>query len=151
MNIWIDGDACPKPIKQILFRQANKRSVPLILVANHLVTIPASLFIKRVLVQAGFDAADHYIANHLEPHDLVITSDILLAEIIIEKKAMALSSRGLLYSDKNIKQMVTMRNLYESLRSSGMIHGGPSQLSPKDIQLFSNQLDKIITKYHSAS
>ncbi|KTD79420.1 YaiI/YqxD family protein [Legionella waltersii] len=148
MNIWIDGDACPKAIKQILFRAAQKRSVSVIIVANHLATIPASPFIKRVLVEHGFDSADNYIVSKAERQDLVITADIILADLIIAKHAIALSPRGTLYSANNIKQILTMRNLNESLRESGMIRGGPDSLSAKEIQTFSNHLDRIITQNH---
>ena len=148
MKIWIDGDACPKPIKQILFRAAMKRKVHLLIVANHLATVPTSPFINKVLVTSGFDKADDYIINHVEKSDLVITSDIILADHIIKKDALALNPRGTLYSDKNIKQTLTMRNLNESLRSSGLIQGGPSAMSPKDIQTFSNHLDRMITQHN---
>jgi uncharacterized protein YaiI (UPF0178 family) len=148
MNIWIDGDACPKQVKQILFRAANKRKVPLWLVANHIASIPPSPFIKRVVVEAGFDKADQYIVEQIQQHDLVITGDILLAELVLQKKAFALSSRGVLYTESNIKSMVAMRNMNESLRSTGLIHGGPNQLQQKEIVLFSNHLDKIITQFH---
>lgn len=151
MNIWIDGDACPKPIKQILFRAAIKRKVHLLIVANHIATIPASPYIKKVLVASGFDKADDYIVNHVEKSDLVITSDIILADHIIEKSALALNPRGTLYSEQNIKQVLTIRNLNESLRSNGLIRGGPNTLATKDIQSFSNHLDRIITQYHKTS
>ena len=148
MNIWIDGDACPKQVKQILFKAAIKRKVPLLIVANHIMNIPPSPFIKRIVVESGFDKADQYILAHLEQYDLVITGDILLAELVLEKRAFALSSRGLLYTEDNIKQIVVMRNINESLRSTGLIQGGPSQLQQKEIVLFSNHLDKILTKFH---
>lgn len=150
MNIWIDGDACPKQVKQILFRAATKRKVPLLIVANHLVNVPASPFIKRILVESGFDKADQYILEHITKYDLAITGDTLLAELILEKEAFALNSRGLLYTQDNIKHIVTMRNINESLRSSGMVQGGPAQLQQKDIVSFSNHLDRIITKFHQA-
>lgn len=148
MNIWIDGDACPKQVKQILFKAANRRQVPLVFVANHLVAIPPSTFIKKVIVDSGFDKADQYIVEHIKKWDLAITNDTLLAELILEKQAFALSSRGLLYTNDNIKQIVTMRNINESLRGSGLIQGGPSQLQQKEIVLFSNHLDRLITKFH---
>ncbi len=148
MNIWIDGDACPRQVKQILFRASVKRRVQLSIVANHVANIPPSPFIKRVVVEPGFDKADQYILEHLKKYDLVITGDILLAELVLEKEALALSPRGLLYTENNIKQMVTMRQINESLRSSGLIQGGPSQLQQKEILSFSNQLDKIITRFH---
>ncbi len=147
MKVWIDGDACPKLIKQILFRAAMKRHVPLLIVANHVAQIPPSPWIKRVVVAHGFDAADRYIVDHIEKNDLVITSDILLAELIIDREALALNSKGVLYSKSNIKQAVAMRNLNESLRNNGLINNGPNPLSTKDIQLFSNHLDKILTQF----
>lgn len=148
MNIWIDGDACPQKIKLILFRAAQKRKLSLWIVANHFANIPPSSYIKRVVVEPGFDSADRYIISQLQKRDLVITSDILLAELVLEKESFALSPRGVLFSQNNIKQMVAMRNMHESLRSSGLIQGGPAPLQPKDIVLFSNHLDKIITKWH---
>ncbi len=148
MNIWIDGDACPNAIKQILFRAAKTRQIPLVMVANHISTIPPSPYIKRVVVESGFDAADNYIVNHIEKYDLVITSDIILADLIVTKHAFALNPRGVLYTQNNIKQILTIRNLNESLRSSGLLQSGSNGLSAKDIQLFSNHLDKIITQYH---
>jgi uncharacterized protein YaiI (UPF0178 family) len=145
MNIWIDGDACPKAIKQIIFRAAMKREVPVLIVANHLAIVPPSSFIKRIKVESGFDSADNYIVAHLESQDLVITADIILADHVITKQAIALSPRGTLFSPNNIKQILSMRNLNESLRESGMIRGGIDSLSPKEIQSFSNHLDRIIT------
>lgn len=146
MNLWIDGDACPKQVKQILFRAASKRKVSLWIVANHFVNIPPSPFIKRVIVESGFDGADKYIVDRVVKNDLVITSDILLAELVLEKGGCALSPRGLLYSDNNIKQMVAMRNMNESLRGAGLIQGGLNPLHQKEILLFSNHLDTLITR-----
>ncbi|KGP64114.1 hypothetical protein EP47_08210 [Legionella norrlandica] len=148
MIIWIDGDACPKAIKQILYRAAIKRQISVRIVANHLVTIPPSPFIKRIQVESGFDSADKYIVHHVQPYDLVITADIILADQIITKQAFALSPRGTLYSANNMKQILSMRNLNESLRESGLIRGGFDALSAKEIQLFSNHLDRMITQYH---
>ena len=147
MNIWIDGDACPKQVKQILFRAAMNRKLVLWMVANHFVTIPASPFIKRVVVESGFDKADQYIIEHLNTSDLVITSDILLAELVLAKGAYALSPRGFLYTENNIKQVVAMRNMNESLRSNGFVQSSLNQLHQKEIVLFSNHLDKLITQY----
>lgn len=151
MHIWIDGDACPKQAKQILFRAASKRNVPLWIVANHLVSIPPSPFIQRILVESGLDSADKYILDHIKKNDVVITSDILLAELVIKKEAHALNPRGLLYSENNIKQVVAIRNINESLRSSGLIHGGINQLQQKEMILFANHLDKLITRLHAKS
>ena len=118
------------------------------MIANHFVTIPPSPFIKRIVVESGFDKADQYILEHIKKCDLAITGDTLLAELILEKEAFALNSRGLLYTQDNIKQIVTMRNINESLRGSGMVQGGPAQLQQKDIVSFSNHLDRIITRFH---
>ena len=148
MNIWIDGDACPKQVKQILFRASIKRKVPLWIVANHFSNIPPSPFIKRIVVEIGFDTADKYILEKIKKADLVITSDILLAELVLQKEALALSPRGLMYTESNIKSIVAMRDMNESLRNNGLIQGGPSQLQQKDIVLFSNHLDRIITRFH---
>lgn len=149
MHIWVDGDACPKAIKQILFRAAIKREIRVTMVANHLAIIPSSVFIKRVHVEHGFDKADKYIVSQLEAHDLVITADIILADEVISKEALALSPRGMLYTPSNIKQILTMRNLNESLRENGLIRGGLDALNPKEIKNFSNHLDKIITSSQS--
>jgi uncharacterized protein len=146
MNLWIDGDACPKQIKQILFRAAVKRQISLSIVANHFLITPPSSFIKRVMVERGFDSADRYIVEHVMPNDLVITSDILLAELVIDKSAYALSPRGILFCAANIKEKVAIRNMSESLRSAGLIQGGAPSLHQKEVVLFSNQLDKLITR-----
>ena len=148
MKIWIDGDACPKAVKQILFRAAMKRHVVVIIVANHLATIPPSSFIKRVKVEAGFDGADKYILAHLENQDLVITADIILADLVITKQAFALNPRGTLYTANNMKQILCARHVNESLRESGLIRGGLDTLSAKEIQSFSNHLDRMITQLH---
>lgn len=149
MKIWIDGDACPKAIKQIIFRAAIKRQIATIIVANHLAVVPSSPFIKRVQVESGFDKADKYIVSCIGANDLVITADIILADEVIAKNAFALNPRGTLYTVNNIKQTLTMRHLNESLRESGLIRGGLDALSGKEIQNFSNQLDKIITSSQS--
>ncbi|KTD11227.1 YaiI/YqxD family protein [Legionella jamestowniensis] len=145
MNIWIDGDACPKVIKQILFRAAVKRRVLVIIVANHLAITPSSPFIKKVQVESGFDKADKYIVSHIKTGDLVITADIILADEVITKDALALSPRGMLFTPNNIKPILTMRHLNESLRETGLIRGGLETISAKEVQNFSNHLDRIIT------
>lgn len=145
MKIWIDGDACPKAIKEIIFRAAVKRQVMVTMVANHLAIIPPSPYIKRVQVDSGFDKADTYIVSHIMASDLVITADIILADEVVTKQAFALNPRGVLYTRNNIKQILTMRHMNESLRETGVIRGGLDTLSAKEIQSFSNHLDKIIT------
>jgi uncharacterized protein YaiI (UPF0178 family) len=149
MNIWIDGDACPKAIKEIIFRAAIKRKVPVIIVANHLAHVPLSSFIKRVQVESGFDKADRYILEHISPLDLVITADIILADLVISQDAIALNPRGTLYTTNNIKHILAMRNFHEVLREGGIISGGAAALNPKEIQIFSNHLDKMITSSQS--
>ena len=144
MKIWIDGDACPKAIKQILFRAAVKRQVMVIIVANHLAVVPPSPFIKRVQVESGFDKADKYITSHIAARDLVITADIIVADEVITKEAIALNPRGMLYTPNNMKQILAMRHLNESLRENRLIRGGVDTLNAKEIQSFSNHLDKII-------
>lgn len=145
MKIWIDADACPKVIKEILYRAANRTKINLILVANQVLSIPPSPYIKKIQVSAGFDVADNYIANHLEPGDLVITADIPLANSVIEKEGTAINPRGELYTKSNIKERLSIRNLSEQLRSNGIISGGPAGLNKKDVQAFANSLDKFLT------
>jgi uncharacterized protein YaiI (UPF0178 family) len=145
MKIWIDGDACPKAIKQIIFKAAVKRRVEVIMVANHLPIVPPSPFIKRIKVDSGFDKADQYIVDNIQAGDLAITADIILADLIISKHAHALNPRGTLYDINNMKQILCMRNINESLRESGMIRGGNDALGAKEIQAFSNNLDRLIT------
>jgi uncharacterized protein len=146
MTIWLDGDACPKPIKDILCRAATRTQIQLIIVANHFIPTPPSMFIKKQLVSAGFDVADNYIVNHLTPGDLVITADIPLADEAITQGGIVLNPRGMLYTTQNIKQCLSNRNINESLRSSGHVSGGPSKIGAKDIQQFSKHLDKILTQ-----
>lgn len=144
MQIWIDGDACPNAIKAILFKAANRSKTKLIIVANHFVNIPASPYIKRQIVASGFDVADNYIVDNTLQGDLVITADIPLADAVITKKGFALNPRGKLYSADNIKHILAMRNINETLRDSKMISGGAPSISQKEIQNFSNQLDRIL-------
>lgn len=144
MRIWVDADACPKVIKEILFRAANRTKISMILVANQPISVPSSSFIKSVKVSAGLDVADNYIVCNISAGDLVITADIPLADGAIQKGGFALNPRGILYSENNIKQHLSMRNFSSDLRSSGLITGGPATLSKKDIQLFANSLDRFL-------
>ena len=147
MKIWIDGDACPNAIKDILFRAAERTGISLTLVANHIVKIPPSRHISFLRVAAGFDVADNEIVKRLAPGDLVITGDIPLAAEIIENQGRALNPRGELYTTDNIKARLTMRDLMESLRSSGIDSGGQAPLNHGDRKAFADQLDKIITRH----
>lgn len=145
MRIWVDADACPNVIKDILIRAAKRTNTQIILVANQpLRTIPSPL-IKNVQVSAGFDVADNHIVQNLQDGDLVITADIPLADAVVTKGCRALNPRGELYSDKNIKERLSFRDFNASLRSSGIKTGGPAKLSKKEIQAFANNLDQILT------
>lgn len=144
MQIWVDADACPKVIKEILFRAAVRTKTPIILVANQPIYVPASVFIKSIQVPAGFDVADNEIIRKIEPHDLVITADIPLADAVIDKGASALNPRGNLYTKNNIKQILSFRNLSMELRSTGLLTGGPPKLGNREIQAFANALDKFL-------
>jgi uncharacterized protein YaiI (UPF0178 family) len=146
MKIWVDADACPNPIKEILFRAAERTGIALILVANHDVRIKPSRHISLLRVGAGFDVADNEIVQRLAAGDLVITGDIPLAAEIIDKQALALSPRGELFTADNIKARLRMRDLMESLRSSGVDTGGHAPLNHADRKTFADQLDRIITR-----
>ena len=146
MKIWIDGDACPNSIKDVLFRAAIRTKTPLTLVANHFVKLPPSPLITRQIVEQGFDVADDTIVKQLDASDIVITADIPLANDVLEKGACAINPRGELYSIENIKHILAMRNFNESLRETGQMTGGPPKLSNVDTQKFSNQLDRLLTK-----
>lgn len=145
MKIWVDADACPKVIKEILFRAAIRTQTLTTLVANKRLEITHSPFIKSIHVAAGFDVADNRIIEELSVGDLVITADIPLADAAIHKGASALDPRGQLYSENNIKQRLSMRNLNEELRDLGVISGGPAKLSKREIQSFANWLDKFLS------
>jgi uncharacterized protein len=146
MNIWVDADACPVVIKDILFRAAERTGIHLTLVANQPVQIPRSTLIQFVLVSAGFDVADNEIVKRLSAGDLVITSDIPLAAEAIAGGALALSPRGELYTADNIRARLSMRDFMETLRSSGVNTGGPPPLSQSDRMAFANQLDRLLTQ-----
>lgn len=146
MRIWVDADACPKVIKEILFRAAARTETSLILVSNHAISAPPSPFISKVQVTAGFDVADNKIVQSIEPGDLVITADIPLADAVIENGGIALNPRGELYSEANIKERLSIRNFSTDLRSSGVRTGGPAIMSKKEIQCFANALDTVLMK-----
>ena len=147
MKIWVDADACPVVIKDILFRAAVRAQIPLTLVANQFVRVPPSPFIKAVQVPAGFDVADNEIVKRLEAGDLVITSDIPLAAEAIEKGAHALNPRGEFYSAENIRALLNMRDFMDTLRSSGIDTGGPPALGQSDRKAFANHLDRFLARH----
>jgi uncharacterized protein YaiI (UPF0178 family) len=147
MKIWVDADACPGVIKEILFRAAQRTEVVVTLVANQAVRIPPSPHIKMIQVASGFDVADNEIVKRVSPGDLVITADIPLAAEVIEKGGNALNPRGELYTVDNIKNRLTMRDFMDTLRSSGIDTGGPPALNQGDRKAFANQLDRFLSKY----
>ena len=147
MHIWVDADACPVVIKEILFKAAQRAKVQMTLVANHTMRIPKSSYIDFLQVTQGFDIADNEIVKRLSSNDLVITADIPLAAEAIENGAIALNPRGELYTTENIRARLNMRDFMDSLRSSGVDTGGPPPLNQKDRQAFANNLDRLLTRY----
>lgn len=147
MQIWVDADACPSAIKDILFRAAERMRVQVTLVANSALQVPPSPYLRRVQVPAGLDVADKRIVELLAPGDLVITADIPLAAAVIEKAGHALNPRGELYTKDNIRERLSMRNFMDELRGSGVTTGGPSALSQRDRQAFANSLDSFLAKH----
>lgn len=144
MRIWVDADACPAAIKEILFRAAERTRTQVTLVANHSMRVPPSRYVSMLQVTHGFDVADAEIVKRLGPGDLVITADIPLAAEVLEKGGRALNPRGELYSMDDIKARLTMRDFMDTLRASGVDTGGPPVLSQADRQAFARHLDKIL-------
>ena len=148
MNIWVDADACPVVIKSILFKAAERKKIPLTLVANQAISHPSSRFISMLQVPSGFDVADDEIVKRANNGDLVITADIPLAAEVMEKGAYALNPRGELYTENTIKSRLNMRDFMDTMRASGVNTGGPPPLSQADRQKFANHLDRILVKYN---
>lgn len=146
MKIWMDADACPNVIKDILFRASKRTQTELIMVANQAIASPPSPFIKKIIVPGGFDVADNKIVESISAGDLVITADIPLADAAISKGGFALNPRGEMYTVQNIKQRLSIRNFSEGLRSSGVRTGGPKPFSKKEIQDFANALDQFLMR-----
>jgi uncharacterized protein len=147
ISIWVDADACPRVIREILFRAAQRVQRPLTLVANHSLPVPKSEWIRSRQVPQGFDVADDYIVQQVEAGDLVITSDIPLAAELIDKGAGVISPRGEQFTASNIRQRLNMRDFMETMRSSGEVHGGPPALGDRDKQVFANALDRYLAKH----
>ena len=147
MKIWVDADACPVVIKDILFRAAERTGIELTLVANQRIRIPRSRVVKFLLVKSGFDAADNEIVKRLHSGDLVITADIPLAAEAVEKEAYALNPRGEFYTADNIKSRLNVRDFMDALRESGVDTGGPPALSQSDRKTFADNLDKFLTRH----
>lgn len=147
MHILVDADACPKQIKEILYRVAKRVPVTVTLFANKPLYIPPSPHIKFVLVGGGFDVADKVIVEQTEAGDLVITADIPLASDVIAKEAFALNPRGEFYTSENIQQTLTLRNFMATMRDAGQVTGGPRPLNNQDNQAFANALDRFLAKH----
>ncbi|BCQ33631.1 MULTISPECIES: YaiI/YqxD family protein [Erwiniaceae] len=142
MPIWVDADACPKVIKEVLYRAAEREQMMVTLVANQSLSVPPSRFLRTLRVPAGFDVADNEIVQRAEAGDLVITADIPLAAEVMEKGAIALNPRGERYSEATIRERLTMRDFMDTMRASGVQTGGPPTLNQRDRQQFANELDK---------
>ena len=146
MKIWVDADACPRVIKDILFRAAQRRRVDVVLVANQPLAVPRSPHVRSVTVPQGFDVADKAITEWAQAGDLVITADIPLAAAVVDKGVQALNPRGELYTRDNVRQHLSMRNFMDSLRGAGVQTGGPDAFSQRDRQNFANQLDSLLAR-----
>lgn len=146
MTVWVDADACPGPIKDILFRAAEREQMATVLVANHALRVPKSRFVRAMQVERGFDVADARIVAGIVAGDLVVTADVPLAAQAVAAGATALNPRGTLYTDNNVKDHLARRDLMESLRSAGELLRGPPALSKTDLQAFANELDKFLTR-----
>jgi uncharacterized protein YaiI (UPF0178 family) len=146
LTIWVDADACPNAVKEILFRAADRVKVHIILVANQTLRTPASPFIRSLQVAPGFDVADNYIVQQLKPNDLVITADIPLAAEVVARECHALNPRGEFYSKENIKQRLQMRDFMEEMRSTGQVSDGPAPFGQNERQAFANALDRFLIK-----
>jgi uncharacterized protein YaiI (UPF0178 family) len=146
MQIWVDADACPREIKELLYRAAERRQILTTLVANQMLSTPSSAFITTLLVPGGANAADRRIVELVAPGDLVITADIPLAADVVAKGGHALDPRGKLYSAANVGEKLAMRNLHDEMRGGGQTLGGPPNFTPRNRQDFANQLDRWLTK-----
>jgi len=146
MKIWIDADACPRVIKDMVFRASERLKVPVCLVANSDLSRAHSHLVTSVRVKDGFDIADDYIAEHAQSCDLVITADIPLAARVVEKGGVALDPRGELYTEENVGERLSMRNLMQELRADGLVQGGPGQFSLTDRQRFASSMDRLLTR-----
>lgn len=149
MRIWVDADACPVAVKEIIFRAAERTGIETILVANQYIRVPPSRFIRSVQVTAGFDVADNEIVKRLEPGDLVITADIPLAAEVVASQCHALSPRGERFTAENVRARLNMRDFLDTMRASGIRTSGPPPLDKSDRKLFADQLDRLLTRYKS--
>lgn len=145
MKIWIDGDACPLAVKEIVYKAAQRLKIATCLVANKDIRVPRSEFIESVRVASGFDVADTYIVQNAKPNDMVITADVPLAALVVQKGALAINPRGELYNEGNITERLSVRNFMQSMRDSGMLQGGgPAPFQASDKQRFASTFDKQV-------
>jgi len=144
-TIWIDADACPKAVKEIVFKTSRRLHIQIALVANSYQFIPQSDLIRLIIVDKGFDAADLHIIDQVEIHDVVITADIPLAAAVLKKKARALNPRGEIYHENNMGPILSIRDFMKDLRDAGSITGGPAAFGPKDIKKFADSLNKLVS------
>jgi uncharacterized protein YaiI (UPF0178 family) len=151
MRIWVDADACPAVVKDMLYRAADRVKVDVVLVANRALRTPPSPYIRSVQVGQGFDVADRHIAEAVAPGDLVVTADIPLAAAVVERDAFALDPRGAFYSRENVRELLDLRNFMETMRSSGLVTGGPPAYGHADRQAFANRLDRFLVQRPTAA
>ena len=146
MHIYVDADACPKVIKEVLYKAVKRVKISMILVADQYLNVPQSEYISTIQVPSGIDSADEKIVEIMQPGDLVITADIPLADQVVSKGGFAINPRGELYTEQNIKERLAVRDMLAEMRSSGLEFGGPPAFSAKDKEKFANQLDRFLTK-----
>ena len=146
MKIWVDADACPNAVKEVIFKAAERRSVETVLVANQLIRTPRSAHIRAVQVPSGFDAADDWIVEQMDAGDLVITADVPLADEVISKGGSVVNPRGTVYDRNNIKDHLSRRDMFDELRGVGAVSGGPPPFGKKDVQQFANSFDRELTR-----
>ncbi len=146
LKIWIDADACPRVVKDLVFRASSRLKVPVCLVANRYMPVPPEPLITSVLVDKGMDIADSYIFDNVTENDIVITADIPLAALVVEKGATAIDPRGELYTEDNVRERLSMRDFIKGLRDNGVDTGGPPPFGPKDKERFANSVNRVLTK-----
>ena len=145
-TLWVDADACPKVVKELVFKSSFRLKVEVRLVANSYLAVPPSPHIRSIQVDQGADVADFYIVEHVQENDLVITADIPLADLVVKKGAIAINPRGELYTEENISERLSVRDFMQDLRDSGVNTGGPAPFGPKDKEKFANSLNRLLTK-----
>jgi uncharacterized protein YaiI (UPF0178 family) len=145
-KIWVDADACPNPVKTVLFRVSQKKQLTLLLVANQSIAIPPSRYISMIRVSGGFNVADNYILQHMQAGDLLISGDIPLAAKAIEQQGVVINPRGEAYHPENIGEKLALRNFMEELRDSGQVTGGQAAMGARDVQNFANTLDRFLCR-----